>query len=81
MLQAFVELGWIGGWALAAMILLAIIQLWRPSRHSSEERFVLCSLVYVVMIQMAHGSLSHSALLFLFLGYAGRIYEDSFYHG
>ena len=44
-----------------------------------EARFVLCSLVFIGSISLVHGSMSHAALLFLFLGYASRIYEDSFF--
>jgi O-antigen ligase len=75
-LQAFVELGWIAGAILLAMILAAMFRMWRRA-HSNEQRFVLCCLVYVALIDMAHGSLTHSALLFLFLGYASRMVGEA----
>jgi hypothetical protein len=77
--QAALEFGWIGGAALALMIFLAGGLLLPLARHDAEVRFVLCSLIYVVLLSMAHGRISRDALLFLFLGYAvslhGRLFQ------
>ncbi|MBR1190070.1 O-antigen ligase family protein [Bradyrhizobium sp. AUGA SZCCT0160] len=78
-LQALVEFGWIGGLSLGLLMISALGYAWKPAQDSHEARFVLCSLVFIGSISLIHGSMSHAGLLFLFLGYASRIYEDSFF--
>jgi hypothetical protein len=78
-LQSFVEFGWLGGAAITLLSLMAFVHLWPIARQNSEAKFVLCCLAYVATIDMAHGSVSSDALLFLFLGYSARVYENSFW--
>jgi O-antigen ligase len=78
-LQAMVEFGWLGGSALMLMILVTLLYTREAARFSQEGRFVFASFVYVVVLGLAHGSLCHDHLLFLFMGYAGRLYQDGFW--
>lgn len=68
LLQATIELGWIGGAALA--ILVAMIG-WRlvPIAHGNPAAtFLLCALAFAGALTMAHGRLSRDGNLFLLLG-------------
>jgi O-antigen ligase len=78
-LQALVEFGWLGGAALMLMMLVTLLCAWGAALHSDEARFVFASFVYVAVLGLAHGSLCHDYLLFLFMGYAGRLYQDGFW--
>jgi hypothetical protein len=73
LLQAFVEVGWIGGTALMLLALLAITSLVPLAGADGEARFALCGLVFALLMAMAHGSISHDVLLFAFLGYAANV--------
>lgn len=74
-LQAVLELGWVGGVLLVLLVGVALQQLWPVARKSPEAAFVLCCLSYAAMIDMAHGVLIGEGLLFLFTGYAVRLAE------
>lgn len=69
-LQAFVEFGWVGGSAFLLLVLSSIFFISPICRHDYEARFVLCSLVFMILESLAHGRLSRDAVLFLFIGYA-----------
>lgn len=72
-LQAVLELGWVGGMLLVLLVGVALKQLWPVARKSPEAAFVLCCLSYAALIDMAHGQLISEGLLFLFTGYAVRL--------
>jgi len=74
-LQVTIELGWLAGVAFASLIIVSAASLLPFARHDLEVRFALCSLIYLVLLSMAHGRISRDALLFLFLGYAAGIYN------
>jgi hypothetical protein len=63
---------------LVLLIVLAAGLLLPLARYDSEVRFVPCSLIFVVLLSMAHGRISRDALLFLFLGYAVSLHETAF---
>jgi hypothetical protein len=69
-LQATVEFGWLGGifWILLAG--LAIYGLVPLARHSGTVRFILCSLVFAILLSLAHGRISRDSALFALLGAA-----------
>jgi hypothetical protein len=73
LLQAFVEVGWIGGAVLALLALLAIASLVPIASTDDEARFALCGMVFVLAMAMAHGSICRDVLLFAFLGYAANV--------
>jgi hypothetical protein len=72
-LQALVEFGWIGGIALAALVVLSLALLLPMARQDADVRFVLCSLAYIVAISLAHGRTSRDILLFALLGLASGV--------
>ena len=72
-LQTIVELGWIAGAALVALMIFAIVSLWPLAARNSEARFALSGLIFIVLLSMGHGRISHDALLFMFLGYAAGL--------
>ncbi|WP_028351357.1 O-antigen ligase family protein [Bradyrhizobium murdochi] len=76
-LQAAVEFGWLGGAALVLMIVFALRRIWTVARMDREGAFVFSALVFVLVNDLAYGSLVSSGLLFLFLGYAARLTEQS----
>jgi O-antigen ligase len=78
-LQALIEFGWLGGTLFTLLVLTALWYTWSAARASSEARFVFGCVVYVVTIGLAHGSLGQDMLLFLFMGYAGRIDQDAYW--
>jgi O-antigen ligase/polysaccharide polymerase Wzy-like membrane protein len=73
-LQVIIEFGWLAG-----VFLILIIyhttgrRMFSLARINGEARFVLCSLVFTLMLSMAHGRISRDITLFLFLGYAARL--------
>jgi hypothetical protein len=69
-LQAAVELGWLGGSFFVALMGLAIHGLVPLARQSGAVRFILCSLVFCIFLSMAHGRISRDISLFAFLGCA-----------
>lgn len=74
-LQAVLELGWVGGALLLLLVSVALERLWPIARKSPEAAFVLCCLSYAALLDMAHGQLTSEGLLFLFTGYAVRLGE------
>jgi hypothetical protein len=74
LLQVMIEFGWLTGAAFALLLIIAFGSLIPLARTSSEARFVLCSLAYLVLLTMAHGRISRDAVLFLFLGYAAGVH-------
>jgi hypothetical protein len=74
-LQAAVEFGWLGGTLLFLVIAVAVGSLLPLARYDDVSRFVLCSLVYVVLLSLAHGRLSRDGVLFAFLGAAVGLRE------
>lgn len=74
-LQALVELGWVGGGLLVLLVGLALGRLWPFAQQIPEAAFVLCCLSFAVMLGLAHGQLTSEGLLFLFTGYAVRLGE------
>jgi hypothetical protein len=72
-LQTAVEFGWIAGAALAALMIFAAFSLWPLAAGNSEARFALCGLIFIALLSMGHGRISHDALLFMFLGYAAGL--------
>ena len=76
-LQAFIEIGWIGGAAFVLLFLCAWIGLPGLARKSDEALFVLSSLTFTACFSMAHGRLSGDSLLLFFIGYAVGLKETS----
>ncbi len=72
-LQTTVEFGWIAGAALVALMIFAVFSLWPLAAGNLEARFALCGLIFVAVLSMGHGRISHDALLFMFLGYAAGL--------
>lgn len=74
-LQATVEFGWLGGALFFLIIAVATGSILPLARYDDVSRFVLCSLVYVVLLSLAHGRLSRDGVLFAFLGAAVGLRE------
>ena len=72
-LQTFIEFGFVGGILLVAFIAVTLWRLVPIAAASREARFALTSLIFVVLVDLAHGHLAGSALLFLFLGMGARV--------
>jgi hypothetical protein len=71
--QAFIEFGWIGGIALAAMIALCFTRLVPTARFDEIERFIVCLLAFAVIVSLAHGRLSRDFVLFSTIGLAASM--------
>jgi len=74
-LQATVELGWIGGALFATLMGVAIYGLIPLAKQSGPIRFILCSLVFAILLSLAHGRISRDFALFAFLGCAVGVSE------
>ena len=74
-LQATVELGWLGGSLLALMIAVAGGRIFFQAMQDNSSRFVLCGLAFVVLLSLAYGRTSRDAVLFAFLGSAVALRE------
>ncbi|MFH0296888.1 O-antigen ligase family protein [Bradyrhizobium sp. 31Argb] len=73
-LQAIIEFGWPAGIFLILLLYHAMgTRMVSLARINREARFVLCSLVFTLMLSMAHGRISRDLALFLFLGYAAKL--------
>ena len=73
-LQVIIEFGWLAGVFLILMLYHTTgRRMFSLARINGEARFVLCSLVFTLMLSMAHGRISRDITLFLFLGYAARL--------
>jgi O-antigen ligase/polysaccharide polymerase Wzy-like membrane protein len=73
-LQALIEFGWLGGGLLGLLVLSAVVMLLPLARYDGEVRFVLSSLVFILLESLIYGRLSRDGLLFLFLGYAAGLH-------
>jgi hypothetical protein len=69
-LQAAVEFGWLGGLFLVLLIGIVLYRLFPLAKSNGAVRFVLCSLVFVVLLSLAHGRVSRDSALFALLGCA-----------
>jgi hypothetical protein len=76
-LQAAVEFGWLGGSLLLALIVVAAGSLFPLARYDDASRFVLCGLVFVVLLSLAHGRISRDGVLFALLGCAVGLKETA----
>ncbi|WP_454628666.1 O-antigen ligase family protein [Bradyrhizobium cenepequi] len=73
-LQAAIEFGWPAGAALVLLV-FSVVRRKLPAlaEIDTEARFVLCGLVFALMLSVAHGRISRDGTLFLFLGYAANL--------
>ncbi|MFH1344565.1 MAG: hypothetical protein ABIL01_25700 [Pseudomonadota bacterium] len=69
-LQATVEFGWLGGISFVLLIGAALYRLFLVSKHNGAVRFILCSLVFAVLLSLAHGRISRDSTLFALIGCA-----------
>jgi hypothetical protein len=69
-LQTAVELGWLGGLLLVTLMGLAIYGLIPLAMQSGPIRFILCSLVFAILLSLAHGRISRDVAVFALLGCA-----------
>ena len=67
-LQMTVEFGWLGGFLFLLLIGLAFSGLPGAASASSEVRFVLCAVVFVALLSLAHGRVSRESAFFALLG-------------
>jgi hypothetical protein len=74
-LQAAAEFGWFGGAVFLLLMLMSGARLLPLAKRDDATRFVLCSLVFVVLLSFAHGRLSRDTALFAFLGCAVAMRE------
>lgn len=72
-LQAIVELGWLGGAFFVALFGFTAIAILPAAMQCSSARFVLCSLVFAFLLTLAHGRISRDTQLFVFAGCAAGI--------
>ena len=70
LLQTAVEFGWLGGGLFLLLIVFAIYPLVPLARHNGAVRFILCALVFSVLLSFAHGRLSSDGAVFALLGCA-----------
>ena len=69
-LQWAVEFGWLGGIFFVLLIGMVIHRLAPFVKEDGAIRFILCSLVFVVLVSLAHGRISRDTALFALLGCA-----------
>jgi hypothetical protein len=69
-LQAAVEFGWLGGIFWVLLMGLTIYRLAPIAQHTGAARFILCSLVFAILLSFAHGRISRDGTLFALLGSA-----------
>jgi O-antigen ligase len=67
-LQTAIELGWVGGSMLMALVAAMMWRLLPIARTDRAVAFLLCSLAYVCVLSLVHGRLSRQGDLFLILG-------------
>jgi hypothetical protein len=63
-----VEFGWLLGVPFPALIGLAFSGLLGAAGARSEVRFVLCVMVFVALLSLAHGRVSRESAFFALLG-------------
>jgi hypothetical protein len=68
LLQTFVELGWIAGGALIALIGYAGLFTLELARRNSDARFILCMLAYETALSLVYGRASREMALFAIIG-------------
>jgi len=73
MLQATIDFGYIGGLAFAGLLGFALLKLW-PLAGGNEAAFVLCMIIFLALLDLAHGRLEGDNLFLLFAGYAARLH-------
>jgi hypothetical protein len=76
-LQAAVEFGWLGGALLVFFVAVTVGSLAAFARQDCASRFVLCSLVFIVLLSLVYGRTSGDAVLFGFLGCAVGLRETT----
>lgn len=69
-LQATVEFGWLGGISFVLLIGAAVYRIFFIAKHNGAVRFILCSLVFAVLLSLAHGRISRDSALFALIGCA-----------
>jgi hypothetical protein len=69
-LQAAVEFGWIGGTLWVLLMSVTIYRLAPLAKRNAAARFILCSLVFAILLSFAHGRISRDGPLFALLGCA-----------
>jgi len=69
-LQTALELGWIAGALLIALIAAAALPLFLPARKSPRAMLALLSLAYAVLLALAAGRITDGLMLFVMIGYA-----------
>jgi O-antigen ligase len=67
-LQMAVEFGWLGGALFLLLVGLAIYHLVPMAKRNGAIRFVLCGLVFALLLSLAHGRISRDSALFALLG-------------
>ena len=67
-LQAFVEFGWLGGVLFTALVVTSLWSIMRAAKNDAASRFVLCCLIFVVLLCLVHGRFSREAALFAWIG-------------
>ncbi len=72
-LQAFVELGWFAGTALALLALIPGFYLLFGAVHDDNIRFVLSIFAVTAMVAMCHGALNQDLPAFLLIGVASGV--------
>jgi hypothetical protein len=77
LLQTAVEFGWLGCTFLILLAGVAMYQLVPLARQNGAFRFVLCSLLFAVLLSMAHGRISRDSALFALLGCAVGVVSNS----
>lgn len=69
-LQMVVEFGWLAGAIFVTLIGLAFVSILPMARQRGPIRFVLCSLVFAILMSLAHGRVSRDGVLFALIGCA-----------
>jgi hypothetical protein len=67
-LQAAVEFGWLGGVLFAALVVGGLLAILREARRDDASRFLLCCLIFAVLLCIVYGRFSGEALIFALVG-------------
>jgi len=68
LVQAIVELGWLGGGALIGLLLVSLWRAWKMSKTDSELQFLLFLCCFILLVDIAHGGLNRELPLFISIG-------------
>lgn len=68
-----IEFGWLAGVLLVALAAVACRSVLPLARVLPDYRFAACLLLFVVLLSLAHGRISHDFMLLLALGLAGQL--------